>query len=99
MIEDPYKESFDEFDQRFPVSFRRDGKNYIELSSFATTPESLKSFILTHFIPKTFVREEFRKASAKYRGGSDEVFAIGNALGDLSQALLESDVSGKEKGV
>lgn len=37
-----------EFDERFPSSFTRiDGKDFIEISSFATSPVSLKAFIRT----------------------------------------------------
>ncbi len=34
-----------EFDREFPTEFRRDNKDFIEISSYATTPERIKAFI------------------------------------------------------
>ena len=33
------------FDERFPPTFRRDNKDWIELNSYAGTPQAIKSFI------------------------------------------------------
>ncbi len=46
------------FREKFPSTFRRiDGKDYIEINSFATTPESLLDFIHQEILSATAAGE------------------------------------------